>query len=181
MFKVLVALVVSMTTTTVLLSQLEPVASRNTANPPTEQIRQVVRSAVASADAVVPDDWKGVEIVLEREVAVPRRDALAAIPDAGDYHFWIEGAGGVSSSPAWRAQRPAPAGQVIRIALADSAQASGIPGAQWTALLMLLNELHGVLEPVGAASATGGWITLSDEAASDATLHEHLRLEGLLG
>lgn len=178
MFKTLAILAVSMTATTVLLTQLEPASSR--ANP--HHIQQFVRSAVAGATPIVPDSWAGVEIVLGREVTAYHADALAAVPDAGDYHFRIDGNGDVKSSPTWRQQRPASVDGAIRIALADQRGCTTIAPVQWEALRMLLVELRGgVFEASAGSDAVPWWVMLSDEAADDTVLQAHLRSVGLHG
>ena len=181
MFKTLAILAVSMTATTVLLINLEPVASRAIPHPNPEQLRQVVHFAVAGMGPIRSDSWRGVEIVLEREVAVYRSDALAAVRAIGEHHFRIGNAGEVSSSPAWREQKPASSSGAVRIVLAEPVPGAPVSPLQYTALRMLLEELKGVFGPSLAADAMAWWVRLSDEAAMDAALGARLRSEGLLG
>ena len=181
MFKTLAILAVSMTATTVLLTRLEPAASRVLSHRLPEQIRGRVRDAVASADPIAHRSWTSIEIAMEREVAWYHPDTLAAVAGGGDYHFRIIETGAVWPSPAWRDQRSASGGGAVRIVLADRATDAPIPPLQWAALRMLLAELRGLLGPEAAPAAPWRWITLSDEAAGDMALCAHLRSEGLFG
>lgn len=180
-FKTLGLLVVSMTTSTVLLSRLEPAASGTVPSAWHHGLWRVVQSAVASAGPVAPSSWSGVEILLEREVTGLAPDALIALEGTGICHFWIGGTGEVSALRAWSTQRPDMAGGVVRVALAGRNTGSSIPPLQWTALRMLLAELEGVLVPAVPPGSSEWRITLSDEAAGDNALRAHLRSEGLLG
>ncbi len=179
MFKSLVLLAVSMTGTTIVLSQLEPAASPHYPFP--AQIQQFVRSAIASAEPIVPESWSGVEIVLEREVVAYRRNTLVAVPDTDNYHFRVGSRGEVSPSVAWREQRSASADGAIRIMLANQKTDSATAQVQWAALRMLLVELRGLLEAGVAPEGMAWQVTLSDQAAGDNALQTHLRSAGLLG
>ena len=181
MVKALGLLVVSMTATTVLLSRLEPAASHTLAPPFPEETQQSVRSAVASAETIVPNTWSGVEILRELEVTGYRREALTAPEDSGACHFWIGNGGEASASHAWSAQSSGSVGGVIRITLAGREAGSAILPSQWVALRTLLVELKDVLDPIAASGARVWPVTLSDEAARDTTLRARLRSEGLLG
>ncbi|MCK4658236.1 MAG: hypothetical protein KAV82_01830 [Phycisphaerae bacterium] len=181
MLKTLVVLAVSMTVTTVLLSRLEPGASRALPYPFPDQIRQQVRDAVTSAKPLLPDSWNGVEIALEHEVVACRDATLMAVAGEHNYHFRIGDTGKVTSSWAWHKQEPASAGGVIRVVLTDRRAGSAVPPLQWVALRMLLVELEGLLEPQVMPETTGRRISLSDHAAADHVLQAHLRSAGWLG
>ena len=179
MFKTLALLAVTMTGTTVLLIHLEPAGMSTLLDP--GQIQQAVRSAVGGADGIGAGSWSGVEIVLEREVALGRRDALAATSAGAGYHFWIGDHGEVSSAPDWAARSARPAGGVVRIALAERSGGSSSVQPQLAALRMLLGELQSLVAVDQKADALPWWLILSDQAAGDQPLQAYLRSEGWLG
>ena len=179
MFKTLALLAASMTGTTVLLIYLEPVGMRTLLDP--DQIQRVVRSAVASADGIATGSWSGIEIVLEREVELGRRDALAATSGGAGYHFWIGDQGEVFSAPDWATQSALPSDGVVRIALAERPAGSSLVQPQWAALQVLLAELRSVLVLDSESDPVTWRLVLSDQAAGDLPLQARLRAEGWLG
>jgi hypothetical protein len=181
MFKVLAILAGSMTTTAVILSHLDPAASRAVPYPFPEQVRERVQQAVASADTLLRDTWRGVEILTEGEAASLRGARLAAVRHAPEYHFRVSRAGHVAASPAWTAQHPLDTEGTILIALADRAEGRPPSLLQWTALVELVGELRLVVGP-NPPPATSLWqVTLSDQAGFDNVLRARLRSAGLLG
>ena len=171
MLKVIVSLVVAMTTTTALLTWAEPSTTAAQSLVPALAAEQAQR-VVATDVQVRLGRWHQIELAVHPGLPDIRSNSLAAISSADRFHFLVSATGSVRATASWAEQESIgePA-DVVRVGVACAANATGLTASQRVTLGALLTELDRRCAP------PEGWRPVSVRDRPDG----HTSLAGFVG